>query len=166
MKFIDFMYESPGFSFLELLSLNLLSNISNFDVFKSYSSLVKKYFNHPHLIALLEFPVLFLGQTASNMPALYSLMAYSGIQQGTFYPMGGFNEIIQAQINLCKKLGVAFKTSFDVSSINIRNGKAISASCVSHDDEIADYFIASADYAHVEKELLVEKYKNYRKLLG
>lgn len=158
---IDFMYESPGVSFLELLSLNLLSNISNFDVFKSYSSLVKKYFNHPHLIALLEFPVLFLGQTASNMPALYSLMAYSGIQQGTFYPMGGFNEIIQAQINLCKKLGVAFKTSFDVSSINIRNGKAISASCVSHDEEIADYFIASADYAHVEKELLDEKYRNY-----
>ena len=88
-------------------------------------------------------------------------MAYSGIKQGTFYPIGGFNEIIQSQITLCKKLGVIFKTSFDVSSINICNGKAVSASCFSQNDEIADYFIASADYAHVEKELLEAKYRNY-----
>lgn len=158
---IEFMYDSPGVSFLELFSSKLLSSLNNFDLLKSYSSLVKKYFKHPYLIALLEFPVLFLGQTASNMPALYTLMAYSGIQQGTFYPMGGFNEIIQAQINLCKKLGVVFKTSFDVSNINIRNGKAISASCNSHDNERADYFIASADYAYVEQNLLEPKYRNY-----
>ena len=45
----------------------------------------------------MEFPILFLGgATPQNTPALYSLMNYSGLHQGTYYPIGGFHEIIVA----------------------------------------------------------------------
>ena len=65
-------------------------NIFKLQMFSSYRKHVAKYFKHPYLIALLEFPVLFLGTAPSKTPALYSLMAYSGIKKGTFYPKGGF----------------------------------------------------------------------------
>ena len=47
----------------------------DFQILSSYKNHVAKYFKHPKLRALLEFPVLFLG-TAPKDTALYSLMAY------------------------------------------------------------------------------------------
>ena len=44
----------------------------------------------------MEFPVLFLGALPKNTPALYSLMNYAGLKQGTFYPLGGFGRVIDA----------------------------------------------------------------------
>ena len=117
---IDFMYNSPGVSLLELFTKEILSNITKFEFLTSYRKHIRKYFNHPYLINVLEFPVLFLGASADKMPALYSLMAYSALRQGTFYPSGGFNQVILAIINLCKNLGVEFFTDEAVTKINIQ----------------------------------------------
>ena len=68
---------------------------------------------------MLEFPVLFLGTSAESAPALYSLMAYSGIKQGTFYPMGGFAKVIDSMAEVCKNNGVKFLLEEQVTKINI-----------------------------------------------
>ena len=59
----------------------------------------------------MEFPVLFLGATPQNTPALYSLMNYTGLYQGTYYPIGGFNEVIQGLVTLATEKGVKIKTN-------------------------------------------------------
>ena len=78
------------------------------------------------IIALLEFPVLFLGTAPAKTPALYSLMTYSGIKYGTFYPMGGFGKVIDGMVDLCKELGVKFKTNHEVKKINVENKRVVS----------------------------------------
>ncbi len=158
---IDFMYNSPGVSVIELFTKQILLNITQFEFLTSYRKHIRKYFNHPYLINVLEFPVLFLGASADKMPALYSLMAYSALNQGTFYPVGGFNQVILAIINLCKNLGVEFLTDEAVTKINIQDNQASSVKTSKGKLIKADFVIASADYAFVEKNLLDLKYRNY-----
>ncbi len=163
---IDFLYKSPGISVMELFRKEIILNITNFALLKSYQKHIKKYFHHPYLINLLEFPVIFLGSSSDKMPALYSLMAYSAIKQGTFYPKGGMNQVITGMTKLCTELGVEFLTNEIATKINIENKKVISVfiqNAISRTQkEIStDFVIASADYAHVEKDLLEKKYRNY-----
>ena len=44
----------------------------------------------------MEFPVIFLGASPKDIPAMYSLMNYGGYALGTWYPMDGFYELILA----------------------------------------------------------------------
>ena len=81
---LDFLYNSPGVSIFELFTTKILKNLNKLQILTSYRNHIKKYFTNPYLINILEFPVLFLGTSAKNTPALYSLMAYSGIKQGTY----------------------------------------------------------------------------------
>ena len=157
---LDFLYNSPGVSIRELFNPQILKNINKLQLLTSYRNHIKKYFSNEYLINILEFPVLFLGTSAKHTPALYSLMAYSGIKQGTFYPIGGFNAVIKSMEKLCIDLGVKIITGNEVKKINIKNKKVVSVS--TQNDEIeTDYLIASADYAHVENQLLEKKYRNY-----
>ena len=157
---LDFLYNSPGVSIRELFNPQILKNINKLQLLTSYRNHIKKYFSNEYLINVLEFPVLFLGTSAKHTPALYSLMAYSGIKQGTFYPIGGFNAVIKSMEKLCIDLGVNIVTGSEVKKINIKNKKVVSVS--TQNEEIkTDYLIASADYAHVENQLLEKKYRNY-----
>ena len=157
---LDFLYNSPGVSIRELFNPQILKNINKLQLLTSYRNHIKKYFSNEYLINILEFPVLFLGTSAKHTPALYSLMAYSGIKQGTFYPIGGFNAVIKSMEKLCLDLGVNIVTGSEVKKINIKNKKVVSVSTQNNEIE-TDYLIASADYAHVENQLLEKKYRNY-----
>ena len=107
-----------GLSIFELLDLKVIKNLSKLKLFTSYRSLVHKSFKNKYLRSLLEFPVLFLGTAPKDTPSIYSLMAYSGIKEGTFYTMGGFVSVINAMKTICDDLGVKFKFNFDVSNLS------------------------------------------------
>ena len=91
---MDSLVYKPSHSIFEFINLKVLIGVLYLDVFSNFRSYVKKYFSDSRLTRLMEFPVLFLGATPQNTPALYSLMNYSAFSQGTYYPMGGFHEII------------------------------------------------------------------------
>ena len=148
---------------MEFFTKEILSNITNLNLLSSYRKHIRQYFSNPNLINILEFPVLFLGASADKMPALYSLMAYSAIKQGTYYPLGGFNQIVRGLTNLCKNLGVKFLVNEAVTKINIKKNRAASIETKNNNIMKTDLIVASADYAHLEKDLIPSKYKNYSK---
>ncbi|MEP6628787.1 MAG: oleate hydratase, partial [Ginsengibacter sp.] len=80
----------PGISVSEFMNADLIKGALRLQIISSFSKHVRKYFTHPKLIALMEFPVLFLGAMPQDTPALYSLMNYAGLKLGTWYPLGGF----------------------------------------------------------------------------
>jgi phytoene desaturase len=153
------VYE-PGLSLKEVCKKDIFKNLFKLQIFTSYKKHVAKYFTNPFLKALLEFPVLFLGTSPEQTPALYSLMAYSGIKTGTFYPSGGFGNVIQGFVNLCKDQGVEFQNDVIVERINVKDNKARSIS-TSKGEFNFDYIVASADYHHVDGKLLEKEYQNY-----
>jgi phytoene desaturase len=63
--------------------------------------------------------VLFLGAMPKDTPALYSLMNHAGLKQGTFYPMGGFSEVVKAFEKIATEAGVQFYTSNPIEHIEI-----------------------------------------------
>ena len=157
---LRFLYNSPGLSITELFKKDVLFNANKLQLLTSYRKHIKRHFNDPKLISLLEFPVLFLGTSAESAPALYSLMAYSGIKQGTFYPIGGFAKVIESMAEICKKNGVKFLLDEQVTKINVLNKKVESVS--TKNQELATNFVVgAADYAHIESKLLDIKYQNY-----
>ena len=105
---INKLVHKPGQSITEFLDWDLMTGVFKLDVFNSMKNHVAKYFSHPKLKELLEFPVLFLGALPENTPALYSLMNYADIKGGTWYPEGGMYSIVEGMYSLALELGVKF----------------------------------------------------------
>lgn len=151
----------PSRSLLEFASPGLLVDMIRMDIFQSMSKHVRKFFSHDKIIRLMEFPVLFLGETAENIPALYSLMNYADIALGTWYPKKGMHEIIEGMVTLAEEKGVKIRYSAEVEQIEIENGLAKRVRLKSGEKIIADVVVAGADYHHVDKHLLNSRYSNY-----
>lgn len=156
---INNLIYQPGLSLLELISPVTLKGMFRLQLFSSFSKHVRGYFKNEKLIALMEFPILFLGAMPKNTPALYSLMNYAGLKQGTFYPMGGFRKVVDAMVKVATENGAEFFTSEALQSIQkerlgLKMKTAIREITV-------DGIIASADYAHVESQLLAPEHRNY-----
>jgi phytoene desaturase len=157
---MDSLVYKPSHSIFEFINLKVLIGVLYLDVFSNFRSYVKKYFSDSRLTRLMEFPVLFLGATPQNTPALYSLMNYSAFSQGTYYPMGGFHEIILGLSKLANENGVEINCDSNVDKINVVNGK-IENILVNGKKLLFDGVIASADYHHVEQKLLEKPFRNY-----
>lgn len=156
--FRDFIYK-PSARLLEFMSLPILAKAIRLDLFKSFDSHAKKYFKSPRLLRLVEFPILFLGGTSRNIPALYSMMNYSAFVQGTWYPMGGFSSVTNGMAELARELGVNIRTGQAVEKISA-SASAANNIVICGENFQCDGVIASSDYAHSET-LLEQQYRNY-----
>ncbi|MEY4382765.1 MAG: Diapolycopene oxygenase [Bacteroidota bacterium] len=149
----------PSLKIAEFLSLKLLVDAIQIDVFQSFYTHIRKFFKSEKLLKLMEFPILFLGAISQNTPALYSLMNYAEIKLGTWYPMGGMHKIVEGMLQLAQEKGVKVSYHQEVLGFEYQNG-SISSVRTNKGIYAADAVIASADYHHVE-QLLENKYKNY-----
>ncbi len=152
----------PSHSIFEYADLNLVRKSFSLQLLTNMSKHVRQYFKNPKLIKLLEFPVLFLGATPQNTPALYSMMNYADLVLGTWYPMGGMNEIVKAMVKVAEKQGVQLHLNTEVTGIEIESGE-VKRICTTNRNYAADFVVAGADYEHVEQHLIAEPYRNYDK---
>lgn len=150
----------PCHSWTEFISPKIAKSALKLDLLSNFHRFVRKYFSHPKLIMLMEFPVIFLGAAPKDIPALYSLMNYGGYKLGTWYPMGGFSKVIDAMVKVGEEYGVHFHSNATVNEIKIKDKKA--ASIVINGTEVEfDTVIASSDYHHTENSLLPKECRNY-----
>ncbi len=150
----------PGLSLLEFADISIIKGAIRLQVFSSFSKHIRKYFKDPRLLSLMEFPVLFLGAMPEETPALYSLMNYSALKQGTWYPHGGFGSVVQAMQKIAVDQGARFHFNCNVEKIIYNEDKATGL-LVNGKEINCDAVIASADYHHVEKDLLPAPLRNY-----
>ncbi len=152
----DLVYR-PGVSPFELVTPVTMKKIGQF--FSTISKEVRKEFNNPKLISILEFPVLFLGAKPSNTPAFYSFMNYADFGLGTFHPKNGMYSVIEGMKSLAEELGVTIKTEQTVEEIVVENNTA-SALKINGETIAADIVVSGADYHHTET-LLDKPYRQY-----
>lgn len=150
----------PSHSITEFIDFNLIKKSFSIQLLTSMSSHVRKHFKNPKLVKLLEFPVLFLGATPQNTPAMYSMMNYADLSLGTWYPMGGMNEIVKAMVSLAIELGVEIKLNTEATKIEVKD-KRVSSIQTTQGVFTADMVIAGADYEYVDQHLLDEPHRNY-----
>ncbi|QRA44646.1 NAD(P)/FAD-dependent oxidoreductase [Chryseobacterium cucumeris] len=167
MQSAQFKYEvgmkdfvtKPCYSWLEFASLKIAGSALKLDLLSNFRKYVSGYFSDPKLRSLMEFPVIFLGASPRNIPALYSLMNYGGYVLGTKYPMGGFYQLVMAMKDVAEKQGVTFHFNHDVQKLNTEDGKVMSLTVGDKDYEF-DAVIASSDYHHTET-LIPKSLRNY-----
>ncbi|NBB30081.1 NAD(P)/FAD-dependent oxidoreductase [Cellulophaga sp. BC115SP] len=150
----------PSRSISEFVSVKLLYDVVRLDVFQSFAKHIRKFFTDDKILKLMEFPILFLGATPENTPAMYSLMNYAEMQLGTWYPMGGMHKIVQGMVALAEEKGVKISYNQEVEKVVVNNG--IAKQVITNQGTFdADAVVASADYHHVEDKILGQKYRNY-----
>ena len=150
----------PSISITEFFDIRLASKAISLDLFASFGKHIRKFFSNERLLQLMEFPILFLGATPQNTPALYSLMNYAEIALGTWYPMGGMHEIIKGMVSLAKEKGVKIKLSEPVTHILVE-GKSATKVITEKGEYEVDVVVGGADYQHIEEKLLTSETRNY-----
>ena len=167
MRSAKFKYEvgmkdfvsKPCYSWSEFISPKIAASSLKLDLLTNFRSYVSKYFKNEKLRTLMEFPVIFLGASPKNIPALYSLMNYGGYALGTHYPMGGFYQLVLAMKKVAQNQGATFHFNKTVESINILNDE-VNSLTINGQNHKFDAVIASSDYHHTET-LLNKDYRNY-----
>lgn len=154
----DFI-NKPCHNWSEFLSLKIVKSAIKLDLLTGFRPYVAKYFKSEKLRTLMEFPVIFLGASPKDIPALYSLMNYGGYALGTYYPMGGFYQLVLAMKKVAESQGANFHFNKTVESINTGSGKVSSLTINGKIHEF-DAVIASSDYHHTET-LLSKENRNY-----
>jgi phytoene desaturase len=149
----------PCHNWTEFIALKTLKSALQLDLLTNFRSYVARYFTHPKLRTLMEFPVIFLGASPKNIPALYSLMNYGGYVLGTHYPMGGFYQLVLAMQQVAQQQGAQFHFNQTIDKIRVNDG-AVSSLVINGQTQYFDTVIASSDYHHTES-LLEPKYRNY-----
>ncbi|MEO7216166.1 phytoene desaturase family protein [Mucilaginibacter sp.] len=150
----------PSHSITEFIDWNLIRKSVSMQLLTSMSSHVRKYFKNPKLIKLLEFPVLFLGARPKDTPAMYSMMNYADLALGTWYPMGGMNEIVKAMVSIAESYGVEIRLNTEVIKMEVANEKVTNIKTTQGDFK-ADFVITGADYEHADQHLLDKPHRNY-----
>jgi phytoene desaturase len=158
----------PSISITEFIDYELIKGVFKLDVFQSMKTHIARYFKHPYIQFLMEFPVLFLGALPENTPALYSLMNYADIKGGTWYPQNGMYSIVDGMVKVAKSLGVQFKLGEEVMHVEVENGTANKVVTRLNDTGIEniysfDVLVGAGDYHHIETNLLEKKYQSYSK---
>ena len=152
----DLVYR-PGLSPFELITPVTVKKIGQF--FSTISREVRKEFDNPRLISILEFPVLFLGAKPSDTPAFYSFMNYADFGLGTFHPKDGMYSVIEGMRELAIDEGVSIKTNSSVEQIIVENNTA--TGIIINGKEIrCDIVLSGADYHHTET-LLQPEHRQY-----
>jgi phytoene desaturase len=150
----------PSHTITEFIDWNLIRKSFSMQLLTNMSKHVRKYFKNPKLIKLLEFPVLFLGARPQDTPAMYSMMNYADLVLGTWYPMGGMNEIVKAMVSVAEEYHVDIKLNTEVLKIEVENEKV--KYIITNDGIIgADFVITGADYEHSDQKLIEEPHRNY-----
>lgn len=154
----DLVYR-PGLKLSEFADIRILKGFFKMHLTQSFSTYIRKYFKHPKILSLLEFPILFLGAMPQKTPALYSLMNYADIELGTWYPKGGMYKIIEAFEKIAREQGVKIQTTQEVNGFQIKGSKITEAHTATQKIK-SDFIISGADYHHTDKEL-IGQFSNY-----
>lgn len=150
----------PGRSLTEFMDWKTISGVFKLQVFSSIRKHIAKYFSHPKLRQLMEFPVLFLGALPQDTPALYSLMNYADIKGGTWYPDGGMYAVVDGMYKLALELGVKFH--FEEEAISIKTAGSKARTLLTNKDIYeVEVVISGADYHFTETRLLPEESRSY-----
>ncbi|HEY0258592.1 MAG TPA: phytoene desaturase family protein [Lacisediminihabitans sp.] len=130
---------------------------------------VGRYVTDGRLRQILGYPAVFLGSSPSMTPSLYHLMSHLDLEDGVYYPDGGFAAVIDSIARLAEGEGVRIVTGSRVTAITtaeVRGRATVTGVDVADDDgavrhQAADVVISAADLYHTETELLPEGLRSY-----
>jgi phytoene desaturase len=115
------------------------------------------YFEDPRLKAAFTFQDVYMGLSPFEAPATFSMMPYTELAHGVYYPRGGMYSVVQALMDLATQAGVQFMFDTPVQRIDLRSGHARGVVLADGRRLEADVVLANADLPYVYDELLPDE---------
>ena len=120
--------------------------------------LVSRYFTDERLRNAFSFQSLYLGLSPYDSLAIYSLLPYTEVAGGLFFPMGGMHAIPRAFERLAVELGARVEYGADVASLEHSADRVTAVVMADGTRRTADLVLANADLPYAYETLLGEKY--------
>ncbi|KAI0838228.1 phytoene desaturase [Hypoxylon sp. FL0890] len=76
-----------------------------------------KYFWTERLRRVFTFATMYMGMSPFDAPATYSLLQYTELAEGIWYPRGGFHAVLDALVKVGERLGVEYRLNTPVKQI-------------------------------------------------
>ncbi len=115
---------------------------------------IGSYFHDPRLKAAFTFQNMYLGLSPYDAPATYSLLQYTELAGGVWYPMGGMYRVIQSLAAIAEKLGVRFLYNSPVKRLIISGDQVTGLETEDGRRLTADLFVGNADLPYIYRDLL------------
>ncbi len=114
----------------------------------------RRYFRDPRLVAAFTFQAMYLGLSPHEAPAVYSLLPYTEITEGIWFPRGGMYRVAEALASLAVELGVRIETDAEVVSLETHNGRVRAVQLARGERREADVVISNADLPYAYDALV------------
>lgn len=135
-------------------------NVSNLPLLYQLKPLVNHYdnmsfyFDDPRLKSAFTFQDVYMGLSPFEAPATFSMMPYTELAHGVWYPRGGMYSIVEALMCLAEEAGVEFVFNAPVERIAVNGARARGVDLAGGMYLGADAVIANADLPYVYQNLL------------
>lgn len=139
------------FEYFSLANLPLLFQLK---ALLTHYSNVGNFFKDKRLKAAFTFQNMYLGLSPYDAPATYSLLQYTELADGIWYPIGGMYRVIETLTAIAEKLGVRFIYNSPVAAIKAEGKRVSAVETADGKTWEADYFVGNADLPYIYKELL------------
>jgi len=114
------------------------------------------YFDSDRLKAAFTFQDVYMGLSPFEAPATFSMMAYTELAHGVWYPRGGMYSVIEALVDMARAAGVEFifDTAVECIDIDTTANRARGVALEGGRFLAAGVVLANADLPYVYTELL------------
>jgi phytoene desaturase len=112
------------------------------------------YFDDPRLKAAFTFQDVYMGMSPFEAPATFSLMPFTELAHGVWYPKGGMYSVLESLMDLARQAGVEFIFNSAVERIETNATRARGVLLTDGPLLDADVVLANADLPYVYQNLL------------
>nr|OQO32308.1 Phytoene desaturase [Rachicladosporium sp. CCFEE 5018] len=143
---------------LSMLRWSFLSRILDLHPFVSIWSRASKYFWTERMRRVFTFGSMYMGMSPFDAPGTYSLLQYTELAEGIWYPIGGFHRIVRALVEVGERMGVDYRLSTGVKRILVDGPGGRARGVVLESGEVveADVVVNNSDLVYAYSELLPE----------
>jgi phytoene desaturase len=115
---------------------------------------MSSYFKAERLKAAFTFQDVYMGLSPFEAPATFSMMPYTELAHGVWYPRGGMFQVVEALEAIARQAGVEFAFNETVERIDVSGGRARGVVLEDGRRLEADAILANADLPGVYRDLL------------
>ncbi|MBK8783259.1 MAG: phytoene desaturase [Anaerolineales bacterium] len=145
------------FNIFEYFSLSNLPLIFQLKALGKHYKNTSRFFKDERLKAAFTFQNMYLGLSPYDAPATYSLLQYTELAEGVWYPMGGMYAGIQALVKVAEKHGVKFIYNAPAKRIHVNETKVVGVEVEDGRNFHADIFVGNADLPYIYDQLLPDR---------
>ncbi len=147
----------PFSSYVSIFRPRFFSHMIDLHPFESIWRRATVYFKSERLRRVFTFGSMYMGMSPYEAPGTYSLLQYTELAEGIWYPRGGFWKVVEKLVEVGERLGVKYRLGTEVDRVLTNGNKATGVRLASGEVFEADIVVVNADLVWAYNHLFDNK---------